>query len=154
VPSVALVNGASTINPTRPLGYGSAAGLPTAHNSCSNGSYIHGTNFPLGGPAYFSYAGNHLPANTIGQPGIGRNSWNGPCYLDTDMSFGKQFAFAAMGHPAAFRFQANIFNIFNKTNLLPLSFGSPNTRIDNPLFGLSPGADSGRVIEFFGRLDF
>ena len=26
--------------------------------------------------------------------------------------------------------------------------------INNPLFGLSPGADSGRVIEFFGRVQF
>ena len=40
------------------------------------------------------------------------------------MSFGKQFAFAPLQHPVTFRVQANIFNIFNKTNLLPLSFGS------------------------------
>lgn len=154
VPSVALVNGAAQIQPTRPLGYGTAAGLPNAGNSCSNSAYIHNGNFPLGGPAYFAYAGNHLPPTATGQPGIGRNSWNGPCYMDTDMSFGKQFAFAALGHPASFRFQANIFNIFNKTNLQPLSFGSPETNISNPLFGLSPASDSGRVIEFFGRFQF
>lgn len=154
VPSVALVNGAAVIAPTRPLGYGPAAGLPIAQNSCSNSAYIHGTNFPLGGPAYFAYAGNHLPPNTVGQPGIGRNSWNGPCYLDTDMSFAKQFTFVARAHPVFFRFQANVFNIFNKTDLLPLTFGSPNTNISNPLFGLSPGTTSGRVIEFFGRFQF
>ncbi len=154
VPSVALVNGASQIGTTRPLEYGSNAGLPNAGNSCSNSAYIHNGNFPLGGPAYFAYAGNHLPPNTSGQPGIGRNSWSGPCYLDTDMSFGKQVGFGALGHPVTFRFQANIFNIFNKTNLLPLVFGSPETNISNPLFGLSPGADSGRVIEFFGRFQF
>jgi len=154
VPSVALVNGAAQIQPTRPLGYGPGVGLPRAGNSCSNSAYIHGTNFSLGGPAYFAYAGNHLPPNTVGQPGIGRNSWNGPCYLDTDMSFGKQFTFVARSHPVFFRFQANMFNIFNKTNLLPLSFGSSETNISNPLFGLSPGADSGRVIEFFGRFQF
>ena len=28
------------------------------------------------------------------------------------------------------------------------------THIINPLFGLSPGADNGRVIEFFGRVQF
>jgi hypothetical protein len=154
VPSVALVNGAAVIQPTRPLGYGAAAGLPNAGNSCSNGAYIHGTNFPLGGPAYFAYAGNHLPAGVSGQPGIGRNSWSGPCYMDTDMSFGKQFSFAPFRHPASFRFQANLYNIFNKTNLLPLTFGSPETNIMNPLFGLSPGAASGRVIEFLGRIEF
>ena len=154
VPSVALVNGAAVIQPTRPLGYGPDAGLPRAGDSCSNSAYIHNGNFPLGGPAYFAYAGNHLPANATGQPGIGRNSWRGPCYLDTDMSFGKQFSFAPLQHPVTFRVQANIYNIFNKTNLLPLSFGSPETNISNPLFGVSPGADSGRVIEFFGRLQF
>ncbi len=154
VPSVALVNGAAVISPTRPLGYGGNAGLPNASNSCSNHAYIHNGNFPLGGPAYFAYAGNHLPANATGQPGIGRNSWNGPCYLDTDTSFAKQFSFSPMGHPTIFRFQANIYNIFNKTNLQPLTFGSPETNISNPLFGLSPASDSGRVIEFFGRLQF
>ncbi len=154
VPSVALVNGAAVISPTRPLAYGPAAGLPLAGNSCSNAAYVHNGNFPLGGPAYFAYPGNHLPSTATGQPGIGRNSWNGPCYLDTDMSFGKQFTFAALHHPTSFRFQANIYNIFNKQNLLPLAFGSSETNISNPLFGLSPGADSGRVIEFFGRFEF
>ncbi len=154
VPSVALVDGAAQIQPTRPLGYGGNVGLPNAGNSCSNSAYIHNGNFPMGGPAYFAYAGNHLPSTATGQPGIGRNSWNGPCYLDTDMSFGKQFAFTPLQHPVIFRVQANVFNIFNKTNLLPLSFGSSETNISNPLFGLSPGADSGRVIEFFGRVEF
>lgn len=154
IPSVALVNGAAVIAPTRPLGYGPAAGLPRAGDSCSNSAYIHNGNFPLGGPAYFAYAGNHLPSTATGQPGIGRNSWRGPCYMDTDISVGKQFTLLARDHPVVFRIQANTFNIFNKTNLLPLSFGSAETTITNPLFGLSPGAGSGRVLEIFGRLQF
>jgi hypothetical protein len=80
------------------------------------------------------------------------------------MSFAKQVTFSLHDHPALFRFQANFFNILNLTNLQPIGFGTTEalisnnttagTHINNPLFGLSPGADSGRVIEFFGRVQF
>jgi len=160
VPTVALVNGAAQISPTRPTGYGPGSGAPagaTAMNSCGNSNFVHGGNFPLGGANYFVY-GNPGP------PGIGRNSFNGPCYQDLDMSFAKQVTFNLRDHPALFRFQANFFNILNLTNLQPIGFGSTEalvstnstagTHVVNPLFGLSPGADSGRVIEFFGRIQF
>jgi len=160
VPSVALVNGASTIAPTRPTGYGPNSGAPAnsyALNDCSNSSFEHGSNFPSGGANYFVYGNS-------GPPGVGRNSFNGPCYKDVDMSFAKQLTFSVGDHPALFRFQANLYNIFNLTNLTPLSFGSAETTISNvttagthvinPLFGLAPAADNGRVIEFFGRFEF
>jgi hypothetical protein len=160
VPSVVFVNGAQTIAPTRPTGYGIGSGAPAgtnASNDCSNSAYIHGSNFPLGGANYFVYG-------TPGPPGIGRNSFNGPCYQDTDVSVAKQITFAPWGHQTLVRFQANIYNIFNSTNLQPISFGSaestisydttPGSHVSNPQFGISPGADSGRVIEFFGRIQF
>ena len=161
VPSVALVNGASVINPTRPTGYGPGSGSPSgayALSSCSNNAFIHGGNFPLGSANYFNYG-------TSGAPGIGRNSFSGPCYVDTDMSFAKEVTFSLFKHQGMFfRFQANFFNIFNRTDLTPISFGSPEaeisnvtmagTHVNNPLFGLAPSADSGRVVEFFGRLQF
>jgi hypothetical protein len=158
VPSVALVNGASTIAPTRPTAY--AAGTPAgvrALNNCGNNNFIRGGNFPLGGANYFNYG-------TPGPPGVGRNSFNGPCYKDLDMSFAKQVTFNLHDHPTLIRFQANFFNILNLTNLTPISFGSTEalvstvtaagTHVNNPLFGLAPSADSGRVIEFFGRVQF
>lgn len=160
VPSVALVNGASTIAPTRPTGYGPGSGAPAnvpALNGCSNGAFETGSNFPLGGANYFVYG-------TPGPPGVGRNSFNGPCYRDVDMSFAKQVTFSFGEHAALLRFQANLYNIFNLTNLTPLSFGSPETTISNvttagtnvinPLFGLAPAADNGRVVEFFARIEF
>jgi Carboxypeptidase regulatory-like domain len=160
VPSVALVNGASTIAPTRPTGYGPGSGAPAdslALSSCSNGAFEHGSNFPQGGANYFVY-GNPGP------PGVGRNSFTGPCYKDADMSFAKQVTFSLGDHPALIRFQANLYNIFNLTNLTPLSLGSPETTISNvttagtnvinPLFGLAPASDNGRVVEFFGRIEF
>lgn len=158
VQSVALVNGASQIAPTRPTQYGGGtpAGGP-ALNDCSNSAFEHGSNFPKGGANYFNYG-------TPGPPGVGRNSFNGPCYKDLDMTFAKQVTFKMGDHNGLIRFQANFFNILNLTNLTPLSFGSSETTISNnttagthvpnPLFGLAPSADIGRTIEFQGRIEF
>ncbi len=141
-PTVAVVQSAATIAPTRPLAY-----FGGAHNSCSNGAYINGTNFPGGGTKYFKIG-------QPGPPGIGRNSWNGPCYMDTDLSAAKDQPFHIAGHEASVRFQANFYNAFNKTNLQPISFGTQNATVENSLFGLSPAADAGRVVDFFVRVQF
>jgi hypothetical protein len=142
VPTVAVVQSASTIAPTRPTAY-----FGGAQNSCSNSAYINGTNFPGGGKKFFQIG-------TPGSPGIGRNSWNGPCYLDTDLSAARVQAFNVLGHETSVRFQANFYNAFNKTNLAPIQFGTQNATVENTLFGLSPAADAGRVIDFFLRVDF
>jgi Carboxypeptidase regulatory-like domain/TonB dependent receptor len=157
-PTVAVVQSAATIAPTRPFQYLGGAG-----NSCSNDKYFNSgafpgnTNFPnrgatgqLGGMNYFRTTRNYPTEG----PGIGRNSFNGPCYLDTDMSFAKEQSFGVRDHAVQLRFQANFYNIFNKTNFEPITFGSPEATIENSLFGLSPGADAGRVLEFFARLQF
>jgi hypothetical protein len=142
VPTVAVVQSAATIAPTRPTAY-----FGGAHNSCSNSAYINGTNFPNGGKSYFQIG-------TPGAPGIGRNSWNGPCYLNTDLSAAKMQAVNVFGHETQLRFQANFYNAFNKTNLAPILFGTNNATVENSLFGLAPAADAGRVIDFFVRVDF
>ena len=160
VPSVALVNGASQIAPTRPTGYGPGSGAPAddyALNDCSNSAFETGSNFPKGGANYFVYG-------TPGPPGVGRNSFRGACYRNLDMSFAKQIMFAPRDHNVTVRFQANMYNIFNLTNLTPISFGSAEatisnvtaagTHVVNPLFGLAPAADNGRIIEFLGRIEF
>jgi hypothetical protein len=38
--------------------------------------------------------------------------------------------------------------------LAPILFGTQNATVENSLFGLSPAADAGRVIDFFVRVDF
>jgi acyl-homoserine lactone acylase PvdQ len=58
------------------------------------------------------------------------------------------------GEGASIELRGNFFNIFNKLNLQPFSFGTDNTRVENPKFGQSPGALAGRVIEFQGRFNF
>ena len=80
------------------------------------------------------------------------------------MSLAKQVTFGPAEHGVVVRFQANLYNVFNLTNLSPLAFGSPETTISNvtaagthvvnPLFGLAPAADNGRVVEFLGRIEF
>jgi hypothetical protein len=141
-PTVAIVQSAQTIAPTRPTAY-----FGGAHNSCSNNAFIDGTNFPGGGQKYFQIGQS-------GAPGIGRNSWTGPCYMDTDLSAAKVQPFRVGAHEASVRFQANFYNVFNKTNLAPILFGTNNATVENSLFGLSPSADAGRVIDFFVRVDF
>ena len=67
--------GGPTLSPTRPIYYYGGAGHDTSVNA-----YVNGSNFPLGGSAYFDIA-------TSGPPGIQRNSWRGPRYFATDFSF-------------------------------------------------------------------
>jgi hypothetical protein len=92
---------------------------------------LHWEYFPGGGKKYFQIG-------TPGSPGIGRNSWNGPCYLDTDLSAARVQAFNVFGHETSVRFQANFYNAFNKTNLAPLRHTERN-RGKLPLRPLSGG---------------
>ena len=94
---------------------------------------------------------------TTGLPAVGRNSLRGPGYFDLDMSVVKRFGLPNTkfwGEGAAIELRGNFFNIVNKLNLQPFSFGTDNTRVENSLFGIAPGALSGRVIEFQARFSF
>jgi hypothetical protein len=167
--SVAITD-AATQSPTRPSAVINAA----MHNTSNNSFITPDANFPGilhqgdpvagGGSAQCS---NTDPSTrpgypyfdicTPGTPGIGRNSWRGPSYFDVDMSVVKKFGLPSnhfWGEGASIELRGNFFNIFNKLNLQPFSFGTDNTRIESPLFGLAPGALSGRVIEFQGRFNF
>ena len=148
------VNGAGTINPTRPLSYNGQAGT-----SCSTQAFKTGSNFPnrnAANPGGGLYFGTTAPTGSAYVPGIGRNSFQGPCYQDVDMSFAKQIEHDFGEHHVLLRFQANMYNIFNILQLQPLTNGNANggSNISNQYFGYSQGADSGRVIEFLARLQF
>jgi hypothetical protein len=147
--SLPAVNGAGTINPTRPLAYFGGAGT-----SCSTDAFTSGSNFPKGGAAYFNISAP--PTGAVYAPGIGRNSFRGPCYQDVDFSFAKEFGYDVRDHHTLLRFQANMFNAFNILQLQPLTNGNANggSNITNQFFGYSQAADNGRVIEFLARLQF
>jgi hypothetical protein len=141
--------GSGVVSPTRPLAYYGGAG-----RSCSTDAFKNGTNFSKGGPAYFDITS---PSNTATYvPGIGRNSFNGPCYFDTDISMSREARFESLGHHATVKFQANFFNAFNKLQLQPITNGNanPGANIQNSTFGYAQGADAGRQIEFITRIQF
>jgi hypothetical protein len=140
-------------NPVRPLAYLGGAG-----SSCSTDAFKSGSNFPNGGSAYFNVK---LPVDASGNtiasayaPGIGRNSFRGPCYVDVDLSAAKEIKFEAMGHSTLLRFQANAFNAFNILSLQPIIASSDGSNITSANFGRSTGANAGRVIEFLARFQF
>jgi hypothetical protein len=133
------VRNADSISPTRPTQYFGGAG-----QDYSNDAFLTGSNFPLGGPAYFDIADK-------GQPGVGRNSFRGPRFFGVDAALAKNIAIT---EKLNLQLRANAFNIFNKLNLMPFLFGTDSTTIENPNFGRSSASMAGRVIEFQGRIAF
>ena len=147
--TTAALPGSGVVSPTRPLSYTGGAGT-----SCGTSTFQTGGNFPNGGPAYFDIT---PPANTITYvPGIGRNSFTGPCFFDTDISVAKEVRLEALKHSNSLKFQANFFNAFNKLQLQPITNGNanPGANIQSATFGYAQGGDAGRVIEFLARLQF
>ncbi len=145
------VNGQQAQNIVRPTAYYGGAG-----SSCSNSAFTTGSNFPNrtgagGGSNYFKQT---LPQTGVYNPGIGRNSFRGPCYQDVDMSFAKEFAHDFSEHHTLLRLQANMYNVFNELQLQPIGFNTPGSQIESPYFGYSQNSDEGRVIEILARLQF
>jgi len=158
------IQNAGTISPVRPYGY-----LGGFVSSCSNSNYITG-NDVKNATFIITLPTDPLTGKPVPyRPGIGRNSFSGPCYTDTDLSLARQQKFMVHDHPITARFQANLFNAFNQLNLNPFNNGNAGgpaqivgavpdsggatTRTDSQ-FGKPTGADAGRTIEFFARLSF
>lgn len=140
-----LFPGGDRLSPIRPIGYVGGAGT-----SADTDTFMRdGGNFPGGGKAYFDIS-------NFGVPGIGRNSFRGPRYSSVDMTLGKNVPLQKLGLPerAALDLRMNVFNVFNKLNLNPLGFYSAGTIIEDSHFGMSDGAQAGRVIELQARFSF
>lgn len=137
--------GGPTLAPTRPIAYLGGAGRDT-----SNQAFIAGSNFAGGGAKYFNISRG-------GPPGIGRNSWRGPGYVGTDLSFLKETRFGSvrgLGEAARLELRLNLYNAFNKLNLAPLQFFDAGTFVEDPNFGRSSLALAGRVVELQARFSF
>jgi len=152
--TVPFQNGAATQNVVRPIAYNGQAGT-----SCSNNALTTGSNFSnrfvgttnVGGANYFTTI---LPPTGVYRPGIGRNSFRGPCYQDIDLSIAKEYSHDIGEHPVLFRVQANMYNAFNELQLQPIGNNSGGSNIASAYFGYAQAADSGRVIEVLGRIQF
>jgi hypothetical protein len=134
--------GGPTLAPTRPIGY-----LGGALTDSSNEAFIRpGGNFPGGGRSYFDIS-------SPGPPGIGRNSFRGPRYFSTDLSFAKRTRL--WNETSNLDLRMNLYNVFNQTNLAPFGFQSQSTFIENDIFfGRADRGLAGRVIELQARVEF
>jgi Carboxypeptidase regulatory-like domain len=114
-------------------------------------TYVQGPAFPATAPA---------PA-----PGIHRNSLTGPNYQDLDASLTKAFGLPNMpvlGNAARFEFRADVYNLFNKTNLNGgamdnlVGSANPDGTISsvNSHFGVVYGALGGRTVQLQARFSF
>jgi hypothetical protein len=141
--------------PLRPAGY--SHGLsPDFRDNASH---------PGGGTAFFtppSYvagpslsainAGTATPGPVPGAPGVPRNAFRGPGYLDFDMTLSKSFGLPTMkvlGEGAKIELKANFFNLFNKVNLSNIQ-----NNITDVHFGQAQNALGSRTIELQGRFSF
>ena len=91
----------------------------------------------------------------VGPPFVHRNSFRGPRYQGIDMSFVKSTAMSFFkGESAKLDLRVNLFNLFNKLNLIPFGKNDASTSLNSSQFGQASGALAGRVIEFQTRLTF
>jgi hypothetical protein len=135
--------GGPSLSPTRPTVYFGGAG----HDESTN-AFLSGSNFP-GGPA------KYFDITHSGPPGIGRNSFRGPRFFQTDVSFMKNTRLPFINEAAGLELRANFFNIFNQLNLTPIAFGSASAHADDATnFGKALSGLAGRVVELQARFSF
>ena len=156
---------AGTLYPAKYLG---GAGNDTSNAAFRSGqspiSSAFNKNFPNGALAYYTVPtytlGPTFPARgTLPQnPGVQRNSLNGPNYRDLDMTIQKNFGLPEMkvlGNAAAFQIRADAFNVFNFENLTnPNAIISTDGVHSNPSFGQAQGGLGSRTIELQARFQF
>jgi len=143
----------------RPANYLGGAGT-----DYSNSTFMQGpnANFANGALSYFTVP--TFPESGIPPaPTVGRNILRGPNYFDVDMTVQKSFGLPNikfLGEGARIDLRANLFNIFNKLNLSPLTANSSDQMISfdgtssNSLFGQPQTALAGRTVELQARFTF
>jgi carboxypeptidase family protein/TonB-dependent receptor-like protein len=147
-----------TLCPALPAAYlgGAGSNFSTDTFKKTNGNFpgivsggnCNSANGPVAGTPYFDVC-------TVGPPFIHRNSFRGPRYQGFDMSFVKSTGIPFIrSEGAKLDLRVNLFNVFNKLNLIPFGRNSSNVSINDSHFGQASGALAGRVIEFQTRLTF
>lgn len=93
-----------------------------------------------------------VPTALPGLPGIGRNAFYGPHYLDTDATVTKAFGLPTLpvlGESASLEFRANAYNLFNTLNL-----ANPQSSVTNSHFGQATNVLGSRTIELEAHFKF
>jgi hypothetical protein len=158
---VVSVNGGSLYCGT--CGYTSlqpAAYLGGAGTSTSNDQFKTGSNYPLGGAAYFStptytaFGGTTYGSALPQAPGVARNYLNGPDYKDVDLTLSKGFGLPKMpvlGEDAKLELRLDAYNVFNNLNFNPNNISN---NIANSNFGQATAALAARVVALQARFNF
>jgi hypothetical protein len=98
------------------------------------------------------FSASDFPAPPLGQEGnLGRNTFIGPGYADSDISAARTLALPWFhrGEKANLTLRAEFFNAFNRVNLT-----SPSGDMANPQFGKATSTFAARNIQFSGRFQF
>ncbi|MGI4829693.1 MAG: carboxypeptidase regulatory-like domain-containing protein [Janthinobacterium lividum] len=136
-----------------------------AHTVRSNNAYEVGQanlNFPSAGAnqPYFALPATGIPAASTGTytlptlPGVARNSFTGPGYLDLDATVAKSFVLPhvrGLGETPGLEIRADAFNVFNNVNLSP---SSVVTNLQLSTFGQAQSALGARVVNLQARFNF
>jgi len=159
--NICTVLGASScFSPIRPIAFSGGAG-----NNHETSAFLPPTaaNFPSGATSYFTV---QTSGSAPAFPGIGRNTFRGPRYQDVDLTVLKNFRLPPMkfvGETGSIQLRMTAYNVFNKLNLSPFTFGSASTVVSyccgatpnpNPQFGTATTGLAGRVLELQGRFTF
>ena len=152
---------------------------PASYNGGFHGDYASNTAHPGGGTEFFT-APIVVPGTlfaclfpdpdpeacpdgqqgfgALPQPGIKRNTFYGPGYLDVDATLSKSFGLPKMpiiGESAKLEFRANFYNLFNKLNMNGgCNWNAIQCDVTSDHFGQSQAALGARVVEMQARFNF
>ncbi len=116
-------------------------------NSCDFEANCGGSLPP--GQSLMSTLASAFPTPAPGTDGtLGRNTFRGPGFAETDFSLFKKIPLGS-NESRYLQFRAEVFNIFNRTNLYP-----PDADLSDTTFGLSTQAFDPREIQFGLKLFF
>ena len=139
-----------------------AAYLGGAGGSTSTDAFetVANSNFPNGGPTYFStpaytaFGGTDSGSALPQSPGVHRNSFNMPIYKDLDVTLVKAFGLPKariIGEGARLELRVDAYNVLNNLNLNPNQISN---NINSTNFGTITGALAARVVTLGARFSF
>ena len=140
-----------------------AAGVLTGNSGCDYNADGFNTDYP-NAPSFGGYLSglerskfltgifqaSDFGAPALGRPGnLGRNTYFGPGYANTNLNLVKRFPLHVLGERGQLDFRTEFFNLFNRVNL-----GQPTGNLSSSQFGRSTTALGARNVQFGLRIAF